>query len=357
MDSFNKSDERFSDKKSFGTNHILVTIVVILDVIALVTFLTNGVVFVAIVTTVRKLDVAHSVRNHSNNSYITKMLILSMTISGVLVGGFLMPLASMSINSDGILGDSLFNVRVYADYLLCMTTSFHITFMAMDTYLVVCKPLVYRRLSPRISYVVIALGWMIPTLIIVLFCFLASDNWYVSGLTSTECLQFSSMHILDISCSALYFGLLILVWILYAFVFQKVLGFRQRKALRLIQVNKGERKIRTSSTKFELFTLSTDGGTSTVNREDINQAVTQLKIKSRSSFKGYYFIGIILVCFSVFWIPSWILLLLYRSCSKEIPEWTFIVFDWLWYLSSTVNPIIYCSHKSIRLAVKQVLNI
>uniref|UniRef100_A0A2C9L3J0 G-protein coupled receptors family 1 profile domain-containing protein n=1 Tax=Biomphalaria glabrata TaxID=6526 RepID=A0A2C9L3J0_BIOGL len=140
---------------------------VVLDVIALVTFLTNGVVFVAIVPTVRKLDVVHSVRNHSNNSYITKMLILSMTISGVLVGGFLMPLASVSIISDGILGDSLFNVRVYADYLLCMITSFHITFMAIDTYLVVRKPLVYRRLSPRISYVVIALGWIIPTLIIV----------------------------------------------------------------------------------------------------------------------------------------------------------------------------------------------
>uniref|UniRef100_A0A2C9LIZ5 Uncharacterized protein n=1 Tax=Biomphalaria glabrata TaxID=6526 RepID=A0A2C9LIZ5_BIOGL len=71
--------------------------------LATFTVLANVTVFVAMAQTLTR-DIRRgltTVARSSNNSYITRFLVLSMTTSGVIVGGFIMPLSLLQIINNG----------------------------------------------------------------------------------------------------------------------------------------------------------------------------------------------------------------------------------------------------------------
>ncbi|KAH9503033.1 Trace amine-associated receptor 1 [Bulinus truncatus] len=167
----NVASDCFDMRNRSSSPGLLTAVAVIMALTAVYTLLSNGTVFLAMLQTILRdgrVDI-HNYISHNNNSYITKLLMLSMTVYGVLTGVLVMPLALMDFisNSDGTFGQSIYKLRFYSDYLLTSISTFHITFMAIDTYLVICKPLLYRLLKAKTGYVMIATGWMLPGIIIV----------------------------------------------------------------------------------------------------------------------------------------------------------------------------------------------
>ncbi|KAK6979996.1 trace amine-associated receptor 5 [Biomphalaria glabrata] len=179
-----------TNSDNFYTNNtgILISVGAFMASIATFTVLANVIVFVAMTQTLTR-DIRRgltTVARSSNNSYITRFLVLSMTTSGVIVGGFIMPLSLLQIINNGqwLFGYTLCVVMTYTDYLLCAVSTLHTLFMAIDTYLVICKPLLYRQLTPKIAYLMIALGWMAPILLVILWTTLQKNK--VSDCLSVE---------------------------------------------------------------------------------------------------------------------------------------------------------------------------
>lgn len=333
--------------KIIESNHVLVALSVLLVILTTSTFLGNGAVLVAMVQTIRKQNDFQRFNSHS--SHVTKLLMLSMTVSGVVVGALLMPLALMEFISNGgwTFGMFWLKFRVCADYLICCITSFHISFMAIDTYLLVCKPLLYRLLTRKSGYVMIASGWVLPTGIVILWCVIQPDRLSHCQDYVTNCSYSTNLRSLNLIIGSLYFALLATVWILYALVFRQVVTFNKQKLTGNTNINKSP-----SEAIFAVF-LTVDNPELNRGRKAQYEAESRNKLKSK--VKSVRFIGTVLFCFSIFWFPNWFLNMTSLSCQVEMPLVMFKFLDWLTYSSSTFNPVIYCFNKSIRLAVKKLL--
>ncbi|KAK0041769.1 octopamine receptor beta-3R [Biomphalaria pfeifferi] len=327
---------------------VLVVFSVLITVVATLTFLSNGTVLLAMLHTLRKQSDLPRINNHHHNSHITKLLILSMTFAGVFVGAFVMPLGLVELIHNGTwtLGTSMYKIRVLVDYLLCNITSLHTTFMAVDTYLVVCRPLVYRLLTPRVGYIMIAVAWILPTLIILLWWLLHPNSLNPCIYFSDFCSKSDNLRLLNIICGSLFFILFITVWLLYLFVLRQVWRFRKRAACI------GNSKVKRPAVD-GIFSIdiqeSNCGELGTLDKDSI------VKKQTFAALKSFRFIGTVLLFFTIFWLPDFIKILFLFNCANALPLWVSNIFDYATYLSCTVNPMIYCFNKSIKLAVKNLI--
>lgn len=339
-------------QKIFESKHCLFAVSLILSVMAASTVAGNGTVFVAMIQTLRKHGDLQAFNNHNNSSCITKLLMLSMTVAGVFVGTFIMPLSLVEVisNGDWTLGIFMYKLRVLLDYLLCSITSLHITFMAADTYLVVCKPLLYRLLTPRTGYIMTAVCWILPILIMTSWLIVQPNSFSTCKDFTDDCSFAKNTKVLDLVSGSFFWVLFLSVWVLYLIVLRQVRQFR----LRNFHSNNKTIRYLSNSTIAVCYTVD---GKETNSEQVIIQNNSFSKQKVNSTNKGFCFIGAVLLCFSICWAPNWIILLATTSCQVTIPEWVYILLDWLTYFSSTVNPVIYCNNTSIRLAVKSLIGL
>ncbi|KAK0041766.1 octopamine receptor beta-3R [Biomphalaria pfeifferi] len=265
-----------TSSKIIGSNHVLVALSVLLVILAASTFFGNGAVLVAMVQTIRKQQNDFH-RSNSHGSHVTKFLMLSMTVSGVVVGALLMPLALLEFISNGSWTFGMFwlKFRVCADYLICCITSFHISFMAIDTYLLVCKPLLYRLLTRKSGYVMIASGWVLPTGIMILWCVIQPDSLGHCQDYATNCSYSTSLRSLNLIIGSLYFALLATVWVLYTLVFRQVLTFNKQKLTGNTKINKSP-----SEAIFAVF-LTADNPEVNRGRKTQYEAESRNKLKSK----------------------------------------------------------------------------
>lgn len=77
----------------------------------------------------------------------TSHLILSLSVAGVLIGGFVMPHSMVrSIETCWYFGQIFCEFHTTVDIVLCNSTLWHITFISVDRYLAIFHPLHYRNL-------------------------------------------------------------------------------------------------------------------------------------------------------------------------------------------------------------------
>lgn len=77
----------------------------------------------------------------------TNHLILSLSVAGVLIGGFVMPHSMVrSIETCWYFGQIFCEFHTTIDVVLCNTTMWHLTFISIDRYLAIFHPLHYRNL-------------------------------------------------------------------------------------------------------------------------------------------------------------------------------------------------------------------
>ncbi|KAK0041762.1 trace amine-associated receptor 5 [Biomphalaria pfeifferi] len=409
-----------TNSDNFYTNNtgILISVGAFMASIATLTVLANVIVFVAMALTLTR-DIRRgltTVARSSNNSYITRFLVLSMTTSGVIVGGFIMPLSLLQLINNGqwLFGYTLCVVMTYTDYLLCAVSTLHTLFMAIDTYLVICKPLLYRRLTPKIAYLMIALGWLAPILLVILWTTLQKNK--VSDCLSVEepCDPMNIYALFNFIFGMSVFVLFLAVVYLYLLILRQVVVLDKRSSKDAKQTahlpvqnnsqnDSLESKIHICKNYFVFivtysikalkrndsnndfsgdFSLNSASDTSinSANVSPINSAnVSIINSASDSTIKSasdsplastsevirtkkmktnarcFRFVGLILAWFSICWLPAWTSIILCESCTVCLPDWTFVLLNWLTYFSCTINPLVYCSQKSIKNAVRSLL--
>ncbi|GFN85458.1 tyramine receptor [Plakobranchus ocellatus] len=66
-------------------------------------------------------------------------------------------------------------------------------------------------------------------------------------------------------------------------------------------------------------------------------------------------IGLLVVCFTVCWLPFSLYLFVSEIIFRQPLFWPYLAFTWLGYINSFLNPILYCRHGTIRAALKDLL--
>jgi 7 transmembrane receptor (rhodopsin family) len=361
-------------------NHVIFSISFLMSLVATFTVFSNCTLFIAMVQTLVKdyWRGLRTVANNSHNSFITMFLMLSMTLSGVMVGGFIMPLSILELISNGrwTYGYSLCAVKVYTDYLLCAVSTLHVLFMAVDTYVLVCKPLAYRQLKARTAYAMISSGWILPIVLAVLWSTLQKVQLADCIDASFVCQQFSNAAIFNFIFATLFFILYSIVIVLYLLIMNNIIAFRKRKYQRTNKNIKTSICMQNISQKLnqdlnvcstitatlsihdsQSISMQTSPSEVSIQTSEVSMQTAEVSSskKVRTNTKCFRFIGMIINTFSICWIPSWIVFLLCSSCTLCLTDLESLFFDWLTYVSCTVNPILYCSNKSIRKSVKHVL--
>lgn len=327
----------FTNPKYIENNVLVAAVSVTVGLGAAHVFLANGTVFLAIVRTMLKNRCTQRGNSHNKNSYVTQLFMVSMSLSGVLSGAFVMPLAMSDVisNNNWTLGATLYKIRIAGDYLLYALTTIHITFMAIDTYILVCRPLIYRLLPAKTGYLMISIGWIVPVIIITTWC-LQQNNLL-------QCSQYNDKNNGVINFNVTFGSLLLVnyagVSILYLLVLKDIVRFRNRHL--------SGAKVTNSETSSKDFSHRDDS--------ESKVALGMSQRKFRRNVKCFRFIGMVLLNVSICWLPTYCLLAAFTSAKIDLPGWAFLFINLWTYFSCCVNPYLYSSNKSIYLAVRNLI--
>uniref|UniRef100_A0A2C9M0P6 G-protein coupled receptors family 1 profile domain-containing protein n=1 Tax=Biomphalaria glabrata TaxID=6526 RepID=A0A2C9M0P6_BIOGL len=116
-----------------------------------------------------------------SNSLPCHVLIVSLSVADAITGFTNMPLGTYVIGNSGrwALGKELCFFWIWLDKVLCTVCIYHVALMALDRYIAICRPLVYRLMSKKTTLTLIALSWLFPTIISTI---LISGAWHHSDI-------------------------------------------------------------------------------------------------------------------------------------------------------------------------------
>ncbi|CAL1541725.1 unnamed protein product, partial [Lymnaea stagnalis] len=303
--------------------HVIVFLAVLSVIISAFTVLANFTVILAIFRSRDK----ESATNKNNR--MTKLLMTSMAASDLIVGIFLMPIRTIQIvyNGKWILGQQLCGLMLTFTNILCGISAFHILCMALDKYLAVCKPFVYRKLTVRTGYIMIVLSWLIP---VGAFGIPTIKKWHQTGMEERIAL-FARLNI----CGSLYNKTLILTmcafifylpvcitYLLYCFIFQEISMFFKRAPNYNRNVNRNSNIL------------------SSPNRGN-DRSVPRRSRRFARNMKAIRTIGTLVVCFTVLCMPMWIFVAVFVYDDYNLPSRVIAIVIWIAQFNSTINPLLY----------------
>ncbi|CAL1541730.1 unnamed protein product, partial [Lymnaea stagnalis] len=291
----------------------------------------------------------------------------SMACVDFLIGTFHMPISVVHIIHNGkwILGTVLCSIWYNIGNAFCGVTACHILCIAVDKYLAVCKPLVYRVTSKRFGYVMIILSWTLPSAMFLLP--LASDLFGTtlvkmtnSSDQRTACWSTLNKGILLLLYTLGFYLPVLTTYILYALILSEIWKFNKRKSY----YSKKNVQLNFYSKKSELSTIGeTESNTATLNQEshpkgscgNINtksdhqngnptsyqKGNSKMTRRFSRNMKAIRTLGTIVLCFTCCWMPVWIYVAIYSYHQLELPSTYILFIGWLAYTNSAVNPVLY----------------
>ncbi|BFZ11431.1 hypothetical protein BsWGS_14470 [Bradybaena similaris] len=383
---------------------------------------------------------------------ISQVLMLSMAFSDLLLGTFSIPLGiyELIIHGKWYIGFRLCAAKVIMDIYTSTVSIYHVTFMAIDRYLAVCRPLLHRTLTMKAGAIMASCSWGLPAAVLLCPLLFDSNGLQVGDINS--CARLSNVCVYKLNplfhiiISVVFIHApVIFVFILYAIILRAIRQFQLRKSkfarkdrenvdqdiATTVVVSSAERQNNgslccpDSTTVFQrgknrnlnlqclelpasvvvlsvktltlsqvslssethspshfLFTksktvITSETGLDASDKSQIRQTSNDafvvkdaLEHKSASfpsgniprtqkptaaptkqNIKAIRTIGLIIICFTLCWMPIGWLLLLPNHINISVPQWVLQVCAWLGYLNSALNPIVYCSNTSIRQAV------
>uniref|UniRef100_A0A8C4RGT9 G-protein coupled receptors family 1 profile domain-containing protein n=1 Tax=Erpetoichthys calabaricus TaxID=27687 RepID=A0A8C4RGT9_ERPCA len=113
----------------------------------------------------------------------TNVLTLSLAATDFLIGIFIMPVRTVrTMNACWYFGDIICMAEVFCYPTLTTISVCHLIFLAIDRYFSVCYPLLYTtKITINISFVFIAICWLVPVFYMVLFMFFYFDLIFSTG--------------------------------------------------------------------------------------------------------------------------------------------------------------------------------
>ncbi|XP_069461347.1 trace amine-associated receptor 3-like [Ambystoma mexicanum] len=256
------------------------------------------------------VSISHFKQLHSP----TNFLILSMAATDFLVGFIIMPYSLVrSVGKCWPFGDMFCRIHYSFDLMLSVISIFHLCSIAVDRFYAVCDPLHYsNKMTMPVIRGLVVFCWSVPA--IFAFGVVITDS-HVSGIEGYELL---------VACFSLCPITFNRLWSIVMFI---ACFFAPGSVMVGIYV--------------KIFVVSKKHAQIISKMSAKSDDETNHNLSKKTDRKAAKTLGIVMGVFLSCWLPVFIVILIDPFLKFSTPEDLFDALNWLGYINSTCNPLIY----------------
>ena len=320
----------------------------------------------------------------------SNLLIVSLAVADLFVGLLVMPYAAVyELYGRWILGTFICDLWTTTDVLLCTASILNLCAISVDRYFVITRPFQYAiKRTPKRMGLTILIVWSVSAVVSIppVFgwktpsppnkCMISSDIGY--QIYATLCAFYLPLFVMI----CVYFR----IWrvsskIAKAEAKSKIGSFDKGAEFHL-GVNRpsydsGDSRMTTSvngclkdgngngnaddEASVEILPKKTEPEKNNYKRRFTIRSLLprQPKLSNKKEQKATKTLGIIMGCFTMCWLPFFILVLITTFCSPTtcpVPQAISSILNWLGYTNSFLNPVIYARfNREFRTPFKEIL--